>query len=33
MTRCTLPQQKIFIGYCCPECVRDLLVPTMFRQF
>ncbi|KRX73497.1 hypothetical protein T06_5762 [Trichinella sp. T6] len=20
MTRCTLPQQKIFIGYCCPEC-------------
>ncbi|KRY24376.1 hypothetical protein T03_12222 [Trichinella britovi] len=29
----TLAQQKIFTGHCCPECVRDLLVPTMFRQF
>ncbi|KRX70028.1 hypothetical protein T06_15642 [Trichinella sp. T6] len=24
MTRCTLPQQKIFTGHCCPECVWDL---------
>ncbi|KRZ64578.1 hypothetical protein T08_8653 [Trichinella sp. T8] len=32
MTRCTLPQQKIFTGHCCPECVWDLQVPTMFRH-
>ncbi|KRX52816.1 hypothetical protein T09_2553 [Trichinella sp. T9] len=29
----TLAQPKIFTGHCCPECVRDLLVPTIFRQF
>ncbi|KRY03173.1 hypothetical protein T03_15385 [Trichinella britovi] len=29
----TLAQQKIFTGHCCPECVRELLVPMMFRQF
>ncbi|KRZ05207.1 hypothetical protein T11_9163 [Trichinella zimbabwensis] len=33
MPRCTLPQQKIFTGLRCPECVRDLQIPTIFRQF
>ncbi|KRY27621.1 hypothetical protein T01_6118 [Trichinella spiralis] len=30
--QCTLPQQQIFTGLRCPECVRDLQVLTMLRK-
>ncbi|KRY45804.1 hypothetical protein T03_12025 [Trichinella britovi] len=31
--QCTLPQQQIFTGLRCPECVRDLQVLSMLRKF
>ncbi|KRZ01571.1 hypothetical protein T11_15577 [Trichinella zimbabwensis] len=33
MPQCILPQQKLFTGLRCHECVRDLHVPTMYSQF